>query len=244
MGFWDGSGISWTICKQSAHRSRYITTSTPHHSIFTGRMLFPMPNKQCPKHWRQTEGTTWKTVFKLVVSNPTILWALQPSYCLSKTNPCNQSTTENSAVEMMRKNNGKVGKPRTEWKSSKIAQLNNAGVESRGVNTHAHLTALCPGLPRWTCTRKVKPIWILLKQETVSGTGINWAVCKSAPRSRQITMPAPHHSSVLQAGCRPTNSVKALNESIWGWKCRSTVQFITSNKKQHYLKFYRNRWNE
>ena len=34
----------------------------------------------------------------------------------------------------------------------------------------------------------------LLKQETVSGCGINWAVCKSAPRSRQITMPAPHHS--------------------------------------------------
>jgi len=37
MGFWDGSGISWTICKQSAPRSRQITTPTPHHSIFTGR---------------------------------------------------------------------------------------------------------------------------------------------------------------------------------------------------------------
>ena len=37
--------------------------------------------------------------------------------------------------------------------------------------------------------------------------------CKSAPRSRQITMPTPHHSVFLQAGCpscRPTNSVKAL----------------------------------
>jgi len=32
MGFWDGSGISWTICKQSAPRSRQITTPTPHHS--------------------------------------------------------------------------------------------------------------------------------------------------------------------------------------------------------------------
>jgi len=28
----------------------------------------------------------------------------------------------------------------------------------------------------------------------VSGSGISWAVCKSAPRSRQITTPAPHHS--------------------------------------------------
>ena len=53
---------------------------------------------------------------------------------------------------------------------------------------------LCPGLPGWACTTKVKPIWILLKQETVSGSGISWAICKSAPRSRQTTTPAPQHS--------------------------------------------------
>jgi len=47
MGFWDGSGISWTICKQYAPRSKQITTSTPHHSIFTDRMLFLTPNQQC-----------------------------------------------------------------------------------------------------------------------------------------------------------------------------------------------------
>ena len=57
--------------------------------------------------------------------------------------------------------------------------------------THTRLTALCPGLPGWAGTRKVKPIWILLKQETVSGSGISWAICKSASRYRQITMPAP-----------------------------------------------------
>ena len=28
----------------------------------------------------------------------------------------------------------------------------------------------------------------------MSGSGISWAVCKSAPRCRQTTMPAPHHS--------------------------------------------------
>ena len=62
-------------------------------------------------------------------------------------------------------------------------------------NTHTHtrLTALFPGLPGSAGTRKVKPVWILLKQETVSGSGISWAICKFAPRSRQITMPAPHH---------------------------------------------------
>ena len=61
-------------------------------------------------------------------------------------------------------------------------------------HTHNRLTALCPGLPRWAGTRKVKPIWILLEQETVSGSGISWAICKSAPCSRQITTSAPHHS--------------------------------------------------
>ena len=61
--------------------------------------------------------------------------------------------------------------------------------------THTHpFNGPFPGLPRWAGTRKVKPIWILLKQETVSGSGISWAICKSAPRSRQITTRTPHHS--------------------------------------------------
>ena len=78
--------------------------------------------------------------------------------------------------------------------------------------------ALFPELPGWAGTRKVKPVWILLKQETVSGSGIRWAICKSALSSRQITTPAPHHSVFLQAGCpscRPTNSVKALKANIY-----------------------------
>ena len=83
--------------------------------------------------------------------------------------------------------------------------------------------AIFPGLPRWAGTRKVKPIWILLKQETVSSSGI-WAICKSASRSRQITTPVPHHSVFLQAGCpscRPTNSIKALKA-----KPLNTVHYI------------------
>ena len=47
----------------------------------------------------------------------------------------------------------------------------------------------------------------------MSVSGIGLAICKSASRSRQVTMPAPHHSVFLQArcpSCRPTNSVKAL----------------------------------
>ena len=71
-----------------------------------------------------------------------------------------------------------------------------AQVASLHTHTHTHtrLTALFPGLPGWASTRKVKTIWILLKQETVSGSGISWAICKSAPCSRQTTTPAPHRS--------------------------------------------------
>ena len=89
------------------------------------------------------------------------------------------------------------------------------------VHTHPHirLTALFPGLPGWAGTRKVKPIWILLKQATVSGSGISWAICKSAPRSREITMPAPHYSVFYRPdalpAAQPTASkhwrLKALN---------------------------------
>jgi len=39
-----------------------------------------------------------------------------------------------------------------------------------------------------------EPIWILLKQERVSRSGISRAICKSAPRPSQIATPASHHS--------------------------------------------------
>ena len=64
-----------------------------------------------------------------------------------------------------------------------------------------------PGPPRWTGTRKA--IWILLKQETVSGSGISWAICKSAPRSRQITTPTPHHSVFYRPDVLPATQPTA-----------------------------------
>ena len=71
-------------------------------------------------------------------------------------------------------------------------------------NTHTRLMApLCPGLPGWAGTRKVKPIWSLLEQKTVSGSGISRAICKSAPRYRQITMPAPHRSVFYRPDALP-----------------------------------------
>ena len=86
--------------------------------------------------------------------------------------------------------------------------------------THTHnyyytrLTALFPGLPGWAGTRKVKPIWILLKQETVSGSGISWTICKSAPRFRQITTPLPHHSVFYRPDSLPATQPTASKHCV------------------------------
>jgi len=81
-------------------------------------------------------------------------------------------------------------------------------------NTHTHtrLTALFPRLPRWAGTRKVKLIWILLKQET------EWQWHQPGRMQVCTWIQTDNHTSTpplcfLQAGCpscSPTNSVKAL----------------------------------
>jgi len=101
-------------------------------------------------------------------------------------------------------------------RSAVAASPSRAGGHANGVvnatcamthyqHTHTRygLTALFPGLPGWAGTRKIKPIWNLLKQQTVSGSGISWAICNSAPRSRQITMSAPDHSVFYRPGALP-----------------------------------------
>ena len=70
------------------------------------------------------------------------------------------------------------------------------------LNTHTHThTHIHPFNGPFSGTTRVgryqKGNWILLKQETVSGSGISWAIGKSAPCSRQTTTPAPHSSVVF-----------------------------------------------
>ena len=79
------------------------------------------------------------------------------------------------------------------------------------------------GLPRWASTRNIKLIWIILKQDRVSGSGISWAVCKSAPCSRQITTPAPHHSVFYRPDALPATQPTASKH--WrdcNYKCNRT----------------------
>ena len=62
-----------------------------------------------------------------------------------------------------------------------------------------------------------------MKQETVSSSGISWVICKSAPRSRHITTPAPHHSFFIgrmtflspNQQCQSTEGINLLNIHIF-----------------------------
>ena len=96
--------------------------------------------------------------------------------------------------------------------------------------------AFCLGLPRWAGTRKVKQIWTVLKQETASGSGIRWAICKSAPRSRHITNARTPPLSFLQArfpSCHPTNSIKALKAATT-WLRKKTVNIWALYSQPHW----------
>jgi len=48
-----------------------------------------------------------------------------------------------------------------------------------------------------------------MNQETVSGSGISWATSKSAPGSRQITTPVPHHSVFYRPDALPATQPTA-----------------------------------
>jgi len=99
---------------------------------------------------------------------------------------------------------------------------------------HTHLTALFLGLPMWAGTRKVKPIWILLKQETVSGSSISWAICKSAPHHSVFTGLTPVPPSQQR---QSTDGKKLVNFSVVNKKFTSRTLYSgqdmwsKSNKK-------------
>ena len=63
-------------------------------------------------------------------------------------------------------------------------------------------TGISSGTVRHRQSKKASILWSH-HEETVSGSGISWAICKSARRSRQITTPAPHHSVFYRPGALP-----------------------------------------
>ena len=73
----------------------------------------------------------------------------------------------------------------------------------KGTHTHTHpFNSLFSGTTRVSRYQKGKTNLDFTKA-TVSGSGIRWDICKSASRSRQITMPAPHHSVFYRPDALP-----------------------------------------
>ena len=100
--------------------------------------------------------------------------------------------------------------------------------------THAHthpLNGPLSGTTQVSRYQKGKPICILLKQETVSGSGISCTICKSASRSRQITTPAPHHS--VFTGRMPFLSPNQQCQSTEGKKTNTYIDIKCLTKTVH-----------
>jgi len=125
-------------------------------------------------------------------------------------------------------------------------------------HTHTHPWPLVQNYPgRRDDTRKEKPIQLLLKHETVGGSGISSTICKSAPRSRQITTPAPHPplsfytpdalpaaqptASVMKA-CHLMESSGQISVTII-WQCNwfkiivsNTASYVAPNNNQRMVR--------
>jgi len=61
----------------------------------------------------------------------------------------------------------------------------------------------------------------LLEQEIVSGSGISWAICKSVPWLRHITMPVTHHSVFYSPNALPATQPTAPKQ----WRHISHITF-------------------
>ena len=111
-------------------------------------------------------------------------------------------------------------------------------------HTHTHiqtyLTEFFPGQPRYVGTRKVNHSGFYWRIEMMGWQcGISWTICKSfAPRSRQITMPVPHHSSFF-TGWMPFLPSNQQRQSTEGIKTllsviKSTILTFPSDSCSHH----------
>ena len=136
-------------------------------------MLFLTPNQQC----QSTEGTTSHTA-----ANQSFTHTLTSSCCGSQT----------------RYKIGHFGDvlPR-QFLGLVLNKINPINKKQTCIDNKIHTRTHAHTHNRPTALLYHKMVDFLVyrvEQEKVSGSGISRAICKSAPRTRQITTPAPHYS--------------------------------------------------
>ena len=155
----------------------------------------------------------WRLAFITCISAATLnasLWSA--AICTTEHTRTTTSTCQQRSEVVILK---KLDK---NWSYQKIFMQLNMQKHTH-THTHTHpFNGPFSGTTQVSRYQKVKPIRILLNQETVSGSGISWAICKSALCSRQITMPAPHHS--VFTGRMPFLPPNQQRQSTEG-KCRN-----------------------
>ena len=111
--------------------------------------------------------------------------------------------------------------------NKQIAAVSSSLYLNCHTHTHSRLMALCPGLPRWVGTRKVKSSGFYWSKR-------QWVAVESAGPYARLHLapdryPCQHHTAqFLQSGCpscRPTNSIKALKAKLY-LNCQSIANSL------------------
>jgi len=131
--------------------------------------------------------------------------------------------------------------------------LDERGMRSGGcsstacTHTHAHTHTtilqsswILSSTTRVSWQQKGKTNLALLVQEIVSGSGISWAICKSAPWPWHITTPTSHHSVIYRLDALPateltaSTQLKAILQSLF-WLLKTLYEDHPKNKVQNGL---------
>jgi len=72
-------------------------------------------------------------------------------------------------------------------------------------------------------------VWILLQQDTVSGIGINWTICKSALQCRQVNALTPKYSVSSPDAVAQSTMPKQSTEGIFYEKALTVKESSSHN---------------
>jgi len=108
---------------------------------------------------------------------------------------------------------------RQKWTAVHYKALSCIHLSRARATKDTHLTTSFPEQPGWSGTRKVKQIWIVMKQEMIGWQWHRWdhmhIICTSLQTGN---MPAPHHSNFATRDHK--NAVYFMHKNVYN-ECKS-----------------------